>query len=185
MTLEEAQAALQELNITVETAYDDESTAKRDIVIGSSPLPHGKVESGTVVTLIVSSGVGDKSKVTINVDLPTNVEKVEMTVTVDGVIDGEKSKTVYPAYGATATLEFDGTGTKNVVVQLDGQVYREYTIDFNTGSVSTVTHEYIPPTTAPTEPMPSEETTTDYIIPTDPTEPVEDNTDYYDPDLGY
>ncbi len=185
LTLEEAQAALQELNITVETAYDDESTAKRDIVIGSSPLPHGKVESGTVVTLIVSSGVGDKSKVTINVDLPTNVEKVEMTVTVDGVIDGEKSKTVYPAYGATATLEFDGTGTKNVVVRLDGQVYREYTIDFNTGSVSTVTHEYIPPTTAPTEPMPSEETTTDYIIPTDPTEPVEDNTDYYDPDLGY
>ncbi len=184
LTLEEAQAALQELNITVETAYDDESTAKRDIVIGSSPLPHGKVESGTVVTLVVSSGVGDKSKVTINVDLPANVEQVEMTVTVDGVIDSEKSKTVYPAYGATATLEFDGTGTKNVVVQLDGQVYREYTIDFNTGSVSTVTHEYIPPTTAPTEPATSEETTTDYIIPTEPTEPVEESS-YYDPELGY
>ncbi len=185
LSLEEAQAALQELNITVETAYDDESTAKRDTVIGSSPLPHGKVESGTVVTLIVSSGVGDKSKVTINVDLPTNVEKVEMTVTVDGVIDAEKSKTVYPAYGATATLEFDGTGTKNVVVQLDGQVYREYTIDFSTGSVSTITHEYTQPTTAPTESVPSEEPTTEYVFPTEPTFPVEDNTDYYDPDLGY
>ena len=38
------------------------------------------------------------------------------------------------------------------MVQLGGQVYREYTIDYTTGSVSTVTHEYVVPTEAPTEP---------------------------------
>lgn len=161
MSLEEAQSQLSELGVTVETVYDDESKEKRDIVISSSPLPHGKIEKGTVVTLTVSSGAGDKSTVTINVDLPAGIEEsLEMTVIVDGAVDSEQSKTVIPAYGATAALEFKGSGTMNVVIQLNGQVYREYTIDFTTGSVSTVTHEYVVPTTEAPEP------TTEYIEPT-------------------
>ena len=161
MSLSEAQSQLSELGVTVETVYDDESKEARDTVISSSPLPHGKIEKGTVVTLTVSSGAGDKSTVTINVDLPAGIEEsLEMTVIVDGAVDSEQSKTVIPAYGATASLEFKGSGTMNVVVQLNGQVYREYTIDFATGSVSTVTHEYIAPTTEAPEP------TTEYVEPT-------------------
>lgn len=171
MNLEEAESALSELGITVETVYDDDSKEKRDTVIGCSPLPHGKVTSGTVVTLSVSSGKGDKSKVTINVDLPTFVQNtIQMTVIVDGETDSSRSGPVTPALNPTATFEFEGTGTKSVVVQLDGQIYREYTIDFATGSVSTVTHEYVPPTEPPTEP------TTEY------TEPV---TYYTDPPVEY
>lgn len=186
-TVEEASAALSELGLTVETAYDDESKEKRDTVINASPLPHGKVESGTVVTLTASSGVGDKSKVTINVDLPAGVDKeIKMSVIVDGVEDAERSRSVYPAYGATASLEFDGTGTKNVVVMLDDQIYREYVIDFSTGSVSTVTHEYVVPTTEPTTaPLPTEvEPTTEYIPDTSIDVPDETYPDE-DPDLYY
>lgn len=151
-SLSEAQEQLSELGMTVEVVYDDESKEPRDTVLSSSPLPHGKIEKGTVVTLTVSSGVGDKSTVTINVDLPAGVtDSIEMTVIVDGAVDTAQSKTVIPAYGATAALEFKGSGTSYVVVQLGGQVYREYTIDFSTGSVSTVTHEYVVPTEAPTE----------------------------------
>ena len=181
MSLEDAQTALSELGITVETVYDDESKEKRDTVIGSSPLPHGKVEKGTVVTLTVSSGKGDKSKVTINVDLPSAVSKtIQMTVIVDGETDSSRSGPVTPALNPTTTFEFEGTGSKSVVVQLDGQLYREYTIDFATGSVVTVTHEYIPPTEPATEP------TTEYIEPTteEYTEPVTEYTnpyEYYDP----
>ena len=181
MSLEDAQTALSELGITVETVYDDESKEKRYTVIGSSPLPHGKVEKGTVVTLTVSSGKGDKSKVTINVDLPSAVSKtIQMTVIVDGETDSSRSGPVTPALNPTTTFEFEGTGSKSVVVQLDGQLYREYTIDFATGSVVTVTHEYIPPTEPATEP------TTEYIEPTteEYTEPVTEYTnpyEYYDP----
>ena len=160
LSVDEAQAKLNELGFTVETVYDEESKEKRDTVICSSPLPHGKVEKGYAIKLTVSSGKGDKNSVTINVDLPVGVsETIRMTVIVDGAVDSEKSKEVVPAYGATATLEFEGTGTKNVIVQLDGQLYREYTIDFSTGSVNTVTHEYVPPTTEP-------EPTTEYVEPT-------------------
>ena len=153
MTLEEAQSELTDLGVTVETVYDDDSKEKRDTVIGCSPLPHGKIEKGTVVTLTVSSGKGDKSKVTINVDLPAAVQTtIQMTVIVDGETDSSRSGPVTPALNPTTTFEFEGSGKKSVVVQLDGQVYREYTIDFETGSVSTVTHEYIPPTEPTTVP---------------------------------
>ena len=73
-----------------------------------------------------------------------------MTVIVDGAIDSNQSKTVIPAYNSTYTLKFEGSGTSNVIVQLDGQIYREYTIDFAAGAVTnTVTHEYQVATTAP------------------------------------
>ena len=55
--LSEAQAKLEELGLTVEVNYNDESKAAKDTVLSSSPLPYGKVEKGTVVTLNVSSGV--------------------------------------------------------------------------------------------------------------------------------
>ena len=178
LNLYEAQTMLTELGLTVETVYDDESTEKRDTVLSSTPLQHGKVEKGTVVTLTVSSGVGDKSTVTINVDLPAGIEEsIEMTVIVDGVVDYALSKTVIPAYGSTSTLNFEGSGTKSVVIQLNGQLYREYTIDFSTGSVTTVTHEYVPATEAPTEEP------TDYEEPTyNPDLPLDDDTT---PDMGF
>lgn len=189
MSIEDAYSALQQFDVTVETVYDDESKEKRGTVINASPLPHCKVESGTVVSLTASSGVGDKSKVTINVDLPAGVDKeIKMTVIVDGVEDTELSRSVYPAYGATASLEFDGTGTKNVVVQLDDQIYREYVIDFTTGSVSTVTHEYVVPTTEPTtEPVSTEaEPTTEYIyIPDTTIESPDQSYPDEDPNLYY
>ena len=150
--LSDAQAKLEELGLTVEVNYNDESKAAKDTVLSSSPLPYGKVEKGTVVTLNVSSGVGDKRSVELFVDLPTSVQgSVEMTVIVDGAIDSNQSKTVIPAYNSTYTLKFEGSGTSNVIVQLDGQIYREYTIDFAAGAVTnTVTHEYQVATTAPT-----------------------------------
>ena len=149
----EAKSSLEELGLTVETVYDDESKAAKDTVISSSPLPYGKVEKGTVVTLTVSSGKGDKRTVEVIVDIPPNLSKsVEMTVIVDGETDSSMSRTVSPGSGSI-TLDFEGSGKKSVVIQLDGQVYREYTLDFTVGSVTnTVAHDYVPETEPPTEP---------------------------------
>ena len=179
-TLSDAQSKLNELNLTVEVTYNDESKEPKDTVIASSPLPYGKVDKGTVVTLIVSSGKGDKRSVEVYVDLPTNVEgSVEMTVIVDGAIDSSQSKTLIPAYNSTCTLKFEGSGTSNVVVQLDGQVYREYTIDFSQAAVTnTVTHEYKAPTQPATEAPATEAPVTE--APVTPTEsPVDDGSGDY------
>lgn len=168
----EAQQMLTELGLTVETQLDDESKEPKDTVLSMSPLQYGKVDKGSVITLLVSSGLGDKNTVNIVVDLPENSpETVEMTVIVDGVIDTQYSKTLVPMYNKTCTLEFTGSGTSSIVVQLDGQVYREYSIDYATSNVSTTaTHEYVAPTTAPPETEPS--TSGEYSTGDDPENPV-------------
>lgn len=160
LMLSEAKSELEELGLTVETQYDDESKEAKDTVLGMSPLQYGKVEKGTVVTLTVSSGKGDKNTVNVYVDLPTNTDdSVEMTVIVDGVVDPQYSKTLVPKYNKTCTLEITGSGTSTVVVQLDGQAYREYSIDFSTSSVTTTgTYDFVVETTAPYEPATEPET---------------------------
>lgn len=160
LMLSEAKLELEELGLTVETQYDDESKEAKDTVLGMSPLQYGKVEKGTVVTLTVSSGKGDKNTVNVYVDLPTNTDdSVEMTVIVDGVVDPQYSKTLVPKYNKTCTLEITGSGTSTVVVQLDGQAYREYSIDFSTSSVTTTgTYDFVVETTAPYEPATEPET---------------------------
>lgn len=175
LTLSEAKSEIEALGLTVETQYDDDSKESKDTVLGMSPLQYGKVDKGTVVTLTASSGKGDKNTVNIYVDLPTNTDStVEMTVIVDGVVDPQYSKTLVPKYNKTCTLEITGSGTSTVVIQLDGQAYREYSIDFSTSSVTTTaTHDFIVETTAPPEPETEPETTpVEPEYPTDPYQPT-------------
>ena len=182
-TLSDAKTELDELGLTVEVVYDDESKEAKDTVLKMSPLQYGKVEKGTVVTLTVSSGKGDENTVNIFVDLPTNTESsVNMTVIIDGVVDPQYSKELVPMYNKTCTLEITGRGTSTVVVQLDGQTYREYSVDFATSTVTTTaTHDYYVETTAPTEEYtePVYVPDDDNTYPTDAYEPTGPVTDGY------
>lgn len=173
-SLSDAKTELEALGLTVETLYDDTSKLEKDTVISMTPLQYGKVDKGTVVTLIASSGKGNKKTVNIYVDLPENTDSsVDMTVIVDGVVDSQYSKTLVPKYNKTCTLEITGSGTSTVVVQLDGAVYREYSVDFSTASVTTTgTYDYVGETTTPVEPDTEPETYPDYEYPTDSEEPT-------------
>lgn len=183
LTLTAATEKLESLGLTVESTYDEESKEPRDTILNQSPLQYGKVAKGTKINLVASAGKEDKSSVSIYVDLPTNTtDSVSMTVIVDGVVDTTYSKQIYPQYTRTTTLQFEGTGTSHVVVQLDGNPYREYEIDYSTGNVSTTTYEYSPPTTAPVETTyPATEFPTDPVTTTEPdstvTDPVVTNDD--------
>lgn len=181
LTLTEAKSDLEELGLTVEVVYDDESKEAKDTVLGMSPLQYGKVEKGTVVTLTVSSGKGDENTISLYVDLPENTDSsVEMTVIIDGVVDTQYSKTLVPIYNKTCTLELTGSGTSTVVVQLDGQVYRQYTVDFTIPKVvNEVKYDYIIPTTAPAEPDTEPQTYPDFEYPTDADEPNGEITPVY------
>ncbi len=185
-TLDEARGELENLGLTVETVMDDESKEPENTVLCSSPLPYGKVEKGTVVTLTVSSGVGDKHKVDLVVDLPSAVtDTLNMTVTVDGVVDSEQSKQVVPSITGSVTVSLEGHGTSTVVISLNDQTYREYTVDFSKGEITnTVVHEYVAPTTAvPTEPVTEPVTEAPYVPPTDYEVPTDAPVTYYDPNI--
>ena len=176
-TLDEAKYTLETENgFVVDYEYNDEVDKPQDTVIAQSPLYDTRLEAGSTVKLIVARGISRESTVQIYVDLPEDVEDtVFLRVTVDGVVNETYSKYVVPKYNSTYTIEVTGTGNTNVVVDLDGNVYREYVVNFDTQEVTTTRYDYVypttePPTEAPTE-APTEPET--WWSPEEPTDPYE------------
>lgn len=165
--LSEAQSALSKKNLQCKYTYDDTSMEPEGTVIQQSPLQYSKVESGTIVNIVVSSGKGSQSTVNITVDMPTNVNyDVNMTVFVDGVQNYNYSKKLNPSYNSSYAMSFTGSGTATVLVMLDGQTYRRYSIDYTSGKYETSSYNFVPtepttskpkPTTSPPTEAPVEE----------------------------
>lgn len=123
-----------------ENVVKEKSTKEKDTVLSTSPLPGVEVNEGTAVTLTVSSGEPTEKTLTINVDLPSSVTReVTMKVYINGINDSSNSKTLIPAYNSSYSFSITGSGgTKNVVVNLDGQKYRVYEVNFESGTVRTM-----------------------------------------------
>jgi len=155
----EAQVVLEELGFdNIKVAYDEKSKAEKDTVIRQNPVTGSVVESDYGIVLTCSKGEKDEKEATIYVDLPANVSKeVDVKVLVDGAVDKKYSKTVIPLYNSTYTIKVKGTEVVKVVVLLDDKEYREYSIDYDEGYVTTVNaYNYVDtsatePPAAPTE----------------------------------
>ena len=149
----EAQALLQELGFeNVKVAYDEDSKEEKDVVIRQNPVTGSKVPVDYNIVLTCSEGKKGEREATIYVDLPSDVtSEVKVTVLVDGVVNSEYSKTVIPAYNSTYTVKVKGKEVVTVLVLLDDQEYREYSVNYDEGYISTVkANAYVGETTAPT-----------------------------------
>lgn len=164
-TLDEAKYTLEsEYGFVVDYEYNTEVDKPKDTVIGQSPLYNSELEAGSTIKLIVAQGLERESTIDIYVDLPQDVEDtVFLRVTVDGVVDEMYSKSVVPKYNSTYTIQVKGSGTMKVVIDLDGNTYREYTVNFDTKKVETQKYDYVYPTNPPTDPP------TDWTSPPDTT----------------
>lgn len=153
-SLDDAKYTLEsEYGFVVDFEYNAEVDKPKDTVIGQSPLYDAELEAGSTVKLIVAQGIERESTIAVYVDLPAEVEDtVYLRVTVNGVVDETYSKYVVPKYNSIYTIEVKGSGVANVVVDIDGNTYREYTINFDTKQVDTQKHDYVYPTDPPTEP---------------------------------
>lgn len=159
----EAQALLEELGFTnIKVAYDEKSKKDKDTVIRQNPVTGSKVKSDYNIVLTCSKG--DKEKeATIYVDLPSGVtDEVAVSVLVDGVVNSEYSQTVIPAYNSTYTIKIKIKESVTVLVLLDDEKYREYSVNYDEGYVTT-TNSYpyagTTETTAPTEAVTTAPTT--------------------------
>lgn len=172
--LADAQSALSKKKLQCKYTYDDKSLQPEGTVIEQSPLQYSKVESGTIVNIVVSSGKGSQSTVNITVDMPTNVNyDVDMKVYVDGVQNYNYSKKLNPSYNSSYAMSFTGSGTATVLVTLDGQNYRRYTIDYTSGKYETSSFNFVPaepttaapkPTTSPPTEAPVQEETDEIVV---------------------
>ena len=123
----------------------DDSNKAKNTVLESSPLPGVKVEKGSKVDLVVSSGVKPTTTVTVYVQLPKDVNH---DIQLKAYLGNEllDQKTVNPSYNDIFTLSVQGTGgQKQLIIQLDGHRYQVYTINFDTGeSKQTESNPYTP-----------------------------------------
>ena len=138
MSFSEATKTLVDSGLKVsENVVKEKSSKTKNSVLSTDPLPGVEVAEGAAVTLTVSTGEPEEKTLTITVDLPSSVtHEVNMKVYINGVNDSSNSKTLIPAYNSNYSFSLKGTsGTKSVVVNLDGQKYRVYEVDFDSETV--------------------------------------------------
>ena len=139
-TAEEAQKMLKDAGFTnIAVEYDEDARAGKDEVVRQNPLQGSVIPADYKITVICSRGEHKEKTFDVTVDLPESVtSEVQMTVLVDGAIDSDNSTVIIPAYAASHTLKIKAADDVTVLVLLDDEKYREYSITYDTGTVTTV-----------------------------------------------
>lgn len=153
-TAEEAVNMLKEAGYTnYSVEYDDSEEGTKDEVIRQNPLQGSPIPEDYKITVICARGENKEKSVNIEVDLPSTVTaEVRMTVLVDGAIDQNLSKTVIPAYSPYYNLTVKVKDDANIIVLLNDDRYREYSVKYEDGSSQmTQKYDFNAPTEAPTE----------------------------------
>lgn len=149
-TLDEAKAALTEAGLTVgEVSAKDDSDKPKNTVLETNPLPGVKVDKGTVVKLVVSSGNKSEKTITVYVQLPKEVtHDIKLKAYLGNELQPEK--TVNPSYNDVCQLSFKGTsGQKQLIIELDGSKYNVFNLNFDTGVPSlTESYPYVSPSSS-------------------------------------
>ena len=135
-TISTATQTLQAAGFQVNSQAQDNTGKDADIVVSTNPGAGASAKKGDTITVVYSSGKNEKS-IQVVVSLPSNVSHdVDLRYYLNGEQAG--TATVKPSYNNTWTHEFTGSGVQSLTVELDGQQYATYQIDFNTGKYSLV-----------------------------------------------
>ncbi|MEE0061689.1 MAG: protein kinase [Acutalibacteraceae bacterium] len=178
---DEASELIASAGLTFDYDYNNEVDMTAESVIGQSPLKGSVVELGSTVKAYVAKGV-DKYKIyNMTIPLPTNATSESVVrVTVDGVLDEAISGTMVPASVGTLTFTVKGKSTSVVYVEVDGQIWRKYDIDFINEKNTLTKGYYIPSVNIETE-TPTEAPEENVETPTEaPEENVETPTEDYE-----
>ena len=132
-SLDIAKKKIETAGLKVGIITERDSNQDKNIVLESDPLPTAPISVGSAVNLIVSSGKQKNTTVEVHVKLPTEItDEVRFKVYIDGKTT--INKVLVPAYNDYYTVSVSGTtGTSKVVVELDGQEYWTYYVDFDNG----------------------------------------------------
>lgn len=137
MTLEEAQAKAesQELTVRVDRRVDSDQPA--DTIISQNPVyvnEQSTIAKGSEITVIVSNGQGTSKKVSVQYKLP---DENSRSAKVEFFLNGSllKSDTML-LNGSSRSIEVEGSGTQDLVIQIDGSQYCTATVNFDSGNAT-------------------------------------------------
>jgi eukaryotic-like serine/threonine-protein kinase len=137
--IDDAKTAIIAAGLTVgEITTKDDSNKAKDTVLETNPLPGVKVDKGSAVKLVVSSGNKSVKTITVFVQLPKEVtHDIKLKAYLGNELQPEK--TVNPSYNDVCQLTFQGSsGQKQLIIELDGNKYNVFNLDFDTGVPSLV-----------------------------------------------
>jgi serine/threonine protein kinase len=140
-SLEDAKADIIAAGLTVGQIKTVDSDKEKNVVLETNPLPTVQVTKGSAVAIVVSSGSKVEKTITVPVLLP---KEVTHDIALKAYLGNElqQEKTVNPSYNDVCQLTFTGsTGKQQLIIQLDGNKYKVFTLDFDTG-VPTQTESY-------------------------------------------
>ncbi len=148
MTMDQASEAVSGVGLVFDYEYNTEIDKTANSVIGQSPMKGSVVETGSTVKAYVAKGIEKYKLLKMTTILPTNATtECEVRVTVDGVLDTTVSGTMVPATQQTISFDVRGKDTSVVYVEVGGQIWRKYTVDYNATRVIMVPGSYIVTTT--------------------------------------
>lgn len=151
MDVDDARTFLMSMGLELgDTVSKDDTGKPEGTIIETSPLPGVKVEKGTKINVVYSSGKMNPKTVKVDVALPT---EVKTDVHVKAYLGSElvDESTINPSYNGTWQLSFDISEDRELTIEIDGQKWAVYTLSFETGKADqTWQGSYTPP--APSEP---------------------------------
>ena len=133
-TLAGARTYLQSLNLKIGNITEEASNEIKGTVISQSPEVGSPVKSGTYVNLVIAKEYEKTSTITTRVVMPKKTEIVLVDVKIgdsvlwSGYVDLSETRVWTPT--------FKGEGKVAVAIYLNDQIYREYSINFDTGEYS-------------------------------------------------
>ncbi len=146
MNIDDARTYLLSMGLELgDTVAKDDTGEPEGTILETSPLPGVKVEKGTKINVVYSSGKMNPKTVKVNVALPT---EVNYDVHVKAYLGSElmEESTINPSYNGIWQLSFDISENKELTIEIDGQKWAVYTLDFATGkSDQTWQGTYTPP----------------------------------------
>jgi eukaryotic-like serine/threonine-protein kinase len=162
-TLEDAKKMITAAGLTVGEVKEQESDQAEGTVIETDPLNGVKLDEGSTVNLIVSSGPAQKT-ITVYVQLPKDVTH---DIQLKGYLGNDLvvTKTVNPSFNDVCELNFTGTsGIETLTITLDGKKYNIYSLNFDTGEAKKDWYtDYVDPNQNSSSQNPSSEDETDAV----------------------
>lgn len=137
LTLDQAKQRLKDNKLNLGKVTEVASGKPKGEVLTQTPEHDGEsvIAEGETIDIEVSSG---QSNVTMVIDLPTNMtSEVEVKSYIGG--DYYNSKRTIPSISRVWNLQVTGSGTKTVTIKINDILYKEYEVNFVSGTYKITT----------------------------------------------
>lgn len=131
-----AQRLIEQEGFKIDTIETIDSDLPSGTVVSQTPTAGTTADSGTSVTLYISSGNYDK-EVSVSVSLPTAVTDV-VSLSYEFTSGASGNESLQPSVAKSITISNSGQGTDVLKIYIDGELFKQYSINYTSETAQLV-----------------------------------------------